>query len=141
MLNKIIIIGHVARKPELKASANGNQYCKFSVATSRGYGDKRVSQWNDVVALGKQAENCCAYLDKGSVCCVDGTLVTETFTDKSGVKRKNSVIHAATVTFVSSKARGQSEPASSTTNTPDYSVAETDNIGEDEIPFQCIKMN
>lgn len=135
MLNKIIIIGHVARKPELKASANGNQYCKFSVATSRGYGDKRVSQWNDVVAFGKQAENCCAYLDKGSVCCVDGTLVTETFTDKSGVKRKSSAIHASSVTFISSKNREKSDTEQMQSIAPDYSAQEPDGVKEDEIQF------
>lgn len=135
MLNKIIIIGHVARKPELKSSANGNQYCKFSVATSRGYGDKRVSQWNDVVAFGKQAENCCAYIDKGSVCCVEGSLVIETFTDKNGTKRKSAVIHASSVTFISSKNREKSDTEQMQNIAPDYSAQEPDVVEEDEIPF------
>ena len=34
-MNKIIIKGRLTRDPELKTGANGNEYCKFTVAVDR----------------------------------------------------------------------------------------------------------
>lgn len=132
MYNRTVLIGHVARKPELKQSDKGTAYCKFSVATNRGYGDKKSTQWNDIVAFGKQAENCCKFLDKGSVCCVEGELVIESFAGKDGAKKKSVSIQASSVIFVS-KPHGAVEVPQQ----PEQQQPNEDNpfVDDAEIPF------
>ena len=36
-MNKVILIGNLARDPELSTTANGVNVCRFSVAVSRKY--------------------------------------------------------------------------------------------------------
>lgn len=52
-LNRITLLGHCGREPEVKTFSNGGRMAKFSLATSRSYkkGDEwqQVTQWHNVV--------------------------------------------------------------------------------------------
>jgi single-strand DNA-binding protein len=62
-LNKVMIIGHLGRDPELRYTPSGRPVASFSVATSRSWtsseGERREeTEWFNVVAWGNLAEIC-----------------------------------------------------------------------------------
>ena len=63
MLNKVMLIGHLGKDPELKYGQSGNPVCSMTLATDEGYTDKdgnkvdRV-EWHRIVAYQRLAETC-----------------------------------------------------------------------------------
>jgi primosomal replication protein N len=69
-LNKVMIIGHLGRDPEMRYTPSGRPVTSFSVATSRSWtsaeGERREEvEWFNVVAWGALAEICKSHLAKG----------------------------------------------------------------------------
>ena len=90
-LNKVMIIGHLGRDPEMRYTPNGRPVTSFSVATSRTWtsaeGDRREeTEWFNVVAWGNLAEICKAHLTKGQQVYVEGRLQTRGWEDEDGKK-------------------------------------------------------
>ena len=93
-VNRVILIGHLGKDPEVRTFQNGNRVCSFSVATGERWKDKttgdykertewhRVSIFND--RLVEIAEK---YLHKGSKVYLEGQLETRKWTDKDGVEK------------------------------------------------------
>jgi len=80
-VNKIIIIGHLGRDPEMKYTPDGKAVTTFSVASSRKYitssGEQREeTEWFNCSAWGKLADVCNEYLTKGKQVYVEGRLKT-----------------------------------------------------------------
>ena len=92
-INKVILVGNLGAKPEVKYASNGNAISNLSVATSESWTDKSTGQkqerteWHRVSLFGKLAEIAGQYLDKGSKVYVEGKLQTRKYTDKDGVER------------------------------------------------------
>jgi len=88
-VNKVVIIGHLGRDPEIRHSQQGTPVTNFSIATSENWIDKNTgekqekTEWHRVVAFGKQAETLEKYLSKGSQVYIEGRLQTRTY-DKEG---------------------------------------------------------
>jgi len=90
-LNKVMIIGHLGRDPDLRYTPGGRPVTSFSVATARGWtsaeGERREeTEWFNVVAWGNLAEICRQYLRKGQQIYVEGRLQTRGWEDKEGKK-------------------------------------------------------
>ena len=57
-VNKVILIGNVGKKPEIRATQNGSKLASFSIATSKRWKDKSTqeykdkTEWHKVVAFG-----------------------------------------------------------------------------------------
>lgn len=75
-MNKVILIGNLGSAPDLRYSTGANQtaICRFDVATTDGYGDKKETNWHKCVAFGKTAENCDRYLNKGQKVAIEGQI-------------------------------------------------------------------
>jgi single-strand DNA-binding protein len=91
-LNKVMLIGHLGKDPELKYLPSGKGVANFSIATSEEWkdGDGKLqerTEWTNVQAWGKLAEICAQYLKKGSRVYVEGSLRTRNYDDKNGVKK------------------------------------------------------
>jgi len=125
MFNHIILVGRVGKKPELKSSSSGKNYCKMSVVTDSGYGENRTPNWHTVSAFGKTAENCCKYLDKGSLVLVSGSLQNHNY-EKDGKKFHSVTVCADNIRFLSG---GKNQPQQEQPQ-PDTS------FDEDENPFE-----
>lgn len=104
MLNKILVIGHLTRNPELRYTPNGTPVAALGLATSRKYKqDDELKEdvcFVDVVVFGKQAEHCGQYLTKGSGIIVDGRLQQRRWETEDGQKRSKHEIVAQTITFM-----------------------------------------
>ncbi len=90
--NNVQLIGHLGKDPEIKETANGKKYAKFSLATSDNYknqaGEKITdTQWHNIIFWGKTAEIAEKYLKKGTQCAVQGKLVYDNYEDKDGNKK------------------------------------------------------
>lgn len=90
-LNKVLIIGHLGRDPEMRYTPSGRPVTSFSVATTRtwtsGEGERHEeTEWFNVVAWGNLAEICHQYLSKGKQVYVEGRLQTRGWEDDNGKK-------------------------------------------------------
>ena len=106
-LNKVMLIGHLGKNPELRYSQIGNPVCTMIIATDESYTDREgtkieKTEWHRVVVWGKSAENCNRYLRKGSLAFVEGSLTTRKWMDQKGVERYTTEIKALRVQFLDS---------------------------------------
>ena len=92
-INKVILVGNLGAKPEIKYASNGNAISNLSVATSESWTDKSTGQkqdrteWHRESLFGKVAEIAGQYLDKGSKVYVEGKLQTRKWQDQNGQDR------------------------------------------------------
>ena len=99
-INKVILVGRLGRDPELKYTASGTPFCRFSMATDDSWTDKgsgertERTEWHNIVVWDKLAEICNNYLTKGRMVYIEGSLQTREWDDKEGVKRKTTEIRA-----------------------------------------------
>jgi len=110
MLNKIFIMGRLARDPELRRTQSGTPVASFRLAVDRDFKDKntgeRVTDWIDVVAWRQTAEFVSRYFTKGRMAVVEGRLQMRDWTDKDGNKRTSAEVVADNVYFGDSKRDG-----------------------------------
>lgn len=98
-LNKVMLIGHLGRDPEVRSFQNGGKVCNLRVATSETWKDRNTgerrerTEWHSVAifneALVKLAEQ---YLRKGSKVYIEGQLETRKWQDQSGQDRYTTEI-------------------------------------------------
>ena len=134
MVNKAILIGRLGRDPEMRYTGGGTPVCNFSLATDESYTDKagqrqKKTEWHNIVAWGKLAENCAKLLSKGSLCYVEGRLQTRTWDDRDGNKRKTTEIVINRMRILTPKESGQGEPGQG--EPPE----EAPEIADADIPF------
>ena len=97
-INKVILVGNLGAKPEIKYASNGNAISNLSVATSESWTDKNTGQkqekteWHRVSMFGKLAEVAAQYTDKGSKVYVEGKLETRKYTDNAGIEKYSTSI-------------------------------------------------
>jgi single-strand DNA-binding protein len=136
-LNKVMIIGHLGRDPEMRYTPSGRPVTTFSVATSRSWntadGERRSeTEWFNVVAWGSLAEICKQYLSKGQHVYVEGRLQTRRWEDEEGNKRTTTEIVAREMIMLGErKDREETEGAPAGEGEQAYPEGEE----EDEFPF------
>ena len=144
-VNKVILVGRLGRDPELKYSASGTPFCRFSMATDDVWNDKTSgerqerTEWHNIVAWDRLAEICNQYLTKGRLVYVEGALQTREWDDQEGNKRKTTEIRARDVVLLSSAGEsmggGQRRPVSAETPAAVTAAVGTSTITDDDIPF------
>ncbi len=106
--NKVQLIGHLGRSPEVKTFESGKKQVKFTLATNDTYrnasGEKVVdTQWHNLVLWGKLADIAEKYLDKGKEIAIEGRLLNRSYTDKDGNKKYISEIQVNELLMLGSK--------------------------------------
>jgi single-strand DNA-binding protein len=94
-LNKVMIIGHLGKNPEMRYTPSGKPVTTFNVATTRSWNTskgehRQETEWFNVVAWSNLAEICNQYLVKGNQVYVEGRLQTRHWDDDEG-KHHSSV--------------------------------------------------
>lgn len=105
--NKVILMGNMAKDPELRQTQSGQSVASMSVAVNREWkgkdGEKQSAcDFFPVVAWGPIADNCGRYLAKGRPVLVEGRLQVRSYDDKAGQKRWITEVVASDVTFLPS---------------------------------------
>ena len=106
MLNRIIIMGRLARDPELRRTGSGTAVTSFTLAVDRDFksqGGEKETDWIDVVAWRNTAEFVSKYFTKGRMAVVEGRLQMRNWTDRDGNKRVSAEVVADNVYFGDSK--------------------------------------
>lgn len=132
MYNKVTLIGRLGRDPELRYTQSSKPVCGFSLAVDGG--SKDSTEWVNIVAWEKTAENCGKYLQKGSTVAVEGRLQTRQWEDDNGNKRRKTEVIAARVVFLDSKPKGDSNNQQQHSSSNVFGGQEIP-FNEDEIPF------
>ena len=142
-MNKIIVIGHLGRDPEMRYTPNGQAVTSFSVASSRRYttsaGEQREeTEWFNVSAWGKLGETCNQYLTKGRQVYVEGRLSSRTYEARDGQTRVALDISLTDVQFLGGRGGdGDGAPASTPYEVGAGAMADegADFEAVDDLPF------
>lgn len=105
-MNKAFLIGRLTRDPELRYSSSNAAIVNFSIAIDRQYTNnqgQRETDFINIVAFQKQAENIKKYVFKGSLVAVDGRIQTRNYEDKDGKRVYVTEVVADRVQFLDSK--------------------------------------
>jgi len=117
--NKVIMIGRLTRDPECKSFGNGGKVAKFGFAVSDRKKNQQTGKWDEVPMFidveafnhgesGTLANVIEQYCKKGSMVCVEGKLVLDSWDDKStGQKRTKHKILASTIQLIDTKGSNQ----------------------------------
>lgn len=81
-------VGNLGKDAEFKVSQDGKGRCTFSVATTSGYGDNKVTTWVDVTRFGAGAEGLSKLLTKGTKVTAIGELSTREHNGKTYVQMR-----------------------------------------------------
>ena len=139
-MNRVMLIGRLTAKPELRYTGSNLPYARFSVAVNRTYSNaqgQRETDFINVVVWRKQAENVCNFLDKGSLVSVEGRIQTGSYDDKDGNKRYTMEVVADSVQFLETRAQSQNRSQASNEPSPyDYqNTATTNSVDVADDPF------
>src|SRR5690606_2294317 len=120
-VNKVILVGHLGKDPEVRHLDGNVTVASFPLATSESYSKdgKRVEQteWHNIVMWRGLAEVAAKYLQKGKLVYIEGKLRTRSFEDKEGHKKYNTEIVAENFTLLGRKTDFESSPSTTNTNT------------------------
>lgn len=110
-MNKVILIGRLTAKPELRYTNSNIAFTNFSLAVDRQPKEDgtKEADFIEIRVWKKQAENVCQYLDKGSLVAIEGRIQTEKFTTKDGENRYKTLVIAERVMFLNSKKKEETK--------------------------------
>ena len=141
-VNKVILVGNLGQKPEMRYTQTNTAVATLSIATSESWKDKdsgelrEKTEWHRVVFFGKLAEIAEQYLDKGSQLYVEGKLQTRKWQDKEGNDRYTTEILGNAMNMLGGRQSSgdggdydQSQPASQS------APSQASQISEEDIPF------
>jgi single-strand DNA-binding protein len=87
-INKLILVGHVGRDPEVQSTSNGNRVAHFSLATDRRIprenGFEQRTEWHRLTVWGRLAELAQEYVRKGDRLYVEGRIQYDSY-ERDGV--------------------------------------------------------
>lgn len=135
-MNRVMLIGRLTAKPELRYTASNVPFARFSLAVNRTFSNgngERQTDFLNIIVWRKQAENVCNYLNKGSLVSVEGRIQTGSYDDKDGNKRYTTDIVADSVQFLESK--GQSNGSNDNVTPYDYQEAPSNDVDVENDPF------
>ncbi len=111
-MNKVMLVGRLTAKPELRYTGSNTAFLRFTVAVNRPFANaegKREADFINVVAWRKQAETIAKFFDKGNLIGIEGRLQTGSYDDQNGNKRYTTDVQLDNFEFV----EGRKDAASS----------------------------
>ena len=136
------IAGNLGKDAEFKTTQSGDPFCRFSVAVTTGWGDRKATTWWDVTRWGKGAEKLAPLLTKGTKVAMSGEISTREHEGKTYLQ-----IRADHVTLQGGGTQGNTDRGSSSTRSYGGSAQQSDQRGfsggqsnfdndlDDEVPF------
>lgn len=142
-VNKVILVGHLGKDPEIRHLEGGASVANFTLATSETYtrDGKRIEQteWHNIVVWRGLADVAAKYLKKGELVYVEGKLRTRSYDDKNGTKRYVTEIVADTFNMLGKKGSSTEENADTSghKSASDYQEPRVDFSADpsDDLPF------
>jgi len=143
-LNRVTLIGRLARDPESRMMANGGKVVNMTVVTSERWNDRDGNKQEKaefhrcVVFNEKLADVCVKYLKKGALISLTGQLQTRKWTDQSGQDKYSTEVvlqkYRGELVMLDSKSDGQNNSQSGG-GFGDLPPGSLDQDMDDTIPF------
>ena len=113
-INKVILVGHLGKDPDVKQMTNGETVVNVTMATTESWKDKSGSkhektEWHNLVFYRRLAEIAGEYLKKGSQIYVEGKLQTRKWQTKERQDRYSTEIIVTEMQMLGSKIPNHSE--------------------------------
>ncbi|MES3018795.1 MAG: single-stranded DNA-binding protein [Bacteroidota bacterium] len=144
-INKVILVGHLGKDPEVRHLDGNVSVASFPLATSETYNKdgRKIEQteWHNIVMWRGLADVASKYLQKGKLVYIEGKLRTRSFEDKEGHKKYTTEIVAENFTMLGRKSDFDNGHSENTNTTPakteedqpmDYTRPTST---EDDLPF------
>jgi single-strand DNA-binding protein len=143
-VNKVILVGHLGKDPEIRFMSNNEAVANVSIATSENWktkeGEKKEkTEWHHLVFYRRLAEIAGEYLKKGAQIYVEGKIQTRKWQDKeTGADRYTTEIIVNEMKMLGSKGTDLEKTPQAATHTSSDSAEPAkgafDNFDSD-IPF------
>ncbi len=138
-MNRVMLIGRLTAKPELRYTGSNVPYARFTIAVNRQFNNQegnREADFINIVVWRKQAEVICNYFDKGNQIAIEGRIQTGSYDDKDGNKRYTTDVVLDQFHFIESKSQRE---ASSSSNNEDnvspYDYQQSNSVDVENDPF------
>ena len=132
-MNKVMLVGRLTAKPELRYTGSNTAFLRFTVAINRPFVNsegKREADFINVVAWRKQAETIAKFFDKGNLIAIEGRIQVGSYDDKDGNKRYTTDVLLENFEFV----EGRKDSVSSVDTSSPYDYQDNGVSVEDD-PF------
>ena len=109
-MNKVILVGNLARDPELRQTPQGTSVARFTVAVSRRFSRDGQQQTDFIscVAWRSTAEFLCRYFTKGSGIQLCGSIQSRSWDGQDGQRHYATEVVADEISFNGPKSSNQS---------------------------------
>lgn len=126
-VNKVILVGHLGKDPEIRYLEGNVSVASFPLATSETFtkDGRRVEQteWHNIVLWRGLADVAVKYLSKGKLVYIEGKLRTRSYEDKEGIRRYTTEIVAESFNLLGRRSDFEPQnPAGTNTNTASQNV-------------------
>lgn len=143
-MNRVVLVGRLARDPELRTTPSGVSVCNFTVACDRRYtqNGERQADFISCIAWRQSGEFVSRYFTKGNRIALEGSIQTRSWDDQNGNKRYATEVVVDHVEFAQSKGEGgfapQGMPSAAPVAAPSAPSGDIDGfmpIEEEDLPF------
>ena len=141
-MNKVILMGRLARDPEVRYTSNTNTLvASFPLAVNRRFakpGEERQADFINIVAWNKTGEFCSKWFKKGQQVGVIGRIQTRNWVDENKVKHYITEVIAEEAYFADTKRDNANVGAEGFENTFGTTASETSEFSvqsDDDLPF------
>ncbi len=149
MVNRVILVGHLGRDPEMRYTSSGTPVTNFSLATNERWNNQNGerqerTEWHKIVTWNKLAEISNQYLTKGQLVFIEGRIQTREWDDRDGNKRRTTEVIASDMRMMSPRSSDGFRPQEQEQKQETVGVAEGGKaeeaqmdagVTEDDIPF------
>lgn len=135
-VNKVMLIGHLGKDPEVRYLEGGVALARFSLATSEAYKDKNgnkveQTEWHNIVMWRGLAEVAEKLLKKGMQVYLEGKLRTRAWNDKEGHKHYTTEVVADNVVLLGKKENNTNGSTNTESSAPPTGI----NDSAEDLPF------
>lgn len=118
-MNKVVLIGRLAKDPELRSTPSNQSVCQFTMAVDRRFKSENqpTADFIPVVAWNKTGEFVSKYFVKGNKIALTGSIQTRSWDDQEGKRHYVTEVIADEVEFVESKKSDNTGNSSNSRNT------------------------
>ena len=140
-INKVILVGHLGKDPEVRHLEGNTSVATFTLATSESYTTKdgrKVAQteWHNIVAWRGLADIAAKYLQKGKQVYIEGKLRSRSYDDKEGNKRYITEIVAENITLLGKRDNEGNYPqAGNSAPSKQDELSDIHSDAADDLPF------
>ena len=99
-MNRVTLLGHSGRDPEIRTMKSGDKTATFSLATTERWRRKdgetgEATEWRRIVVFGAAVEAAAKLVRKGAALLIEGRITSREYQDKKGGNRQVTEIVVA----------------------------------------------